>query len=127
MQKLLKLKVLITIALLSCFINLYPNDYHISSTGEVVQEDSVFISYNDLKVVNGKLIELKYEKETNNILRTIIRNDSLIIDTLIIDNIRLTSDIQKLNKSNKKYKKQRNVGFGIGIVGIIITSLVLIK
>ena len=118
---------MITIVLLSCFINLYPNDYYISSTGEVVQEDSVLISYDDLKVVNGKLIELKYEKETNNILRTIIRNDSLIIDTLTIDNIRLTSDIQKLNKSNKKYKKQRNIGFGVGIIGIIITSLMLIK
>lgn len=118
---------MITIVLLSCFINLYANNYHISSTGEVVQEDSVFISYDDLKVVNGKLIELKYEKETNNILRTIIRNDSLIIDTLTIDNIRLTSDIQKLNRSNKKYKKQRNVGFSVGIIGIIITSLMLIK
>ena len=115
------------IALLSCSINLYANNYHIPSTGEVVQEDSVLISYNDLKVVNGKLIELKYEKETNKVLRTIIRNDSLIIDTLTIDNIRLTSDIQKLNKSNKKYKKQRNIGFGVGIIGIIITSLMLIK
>ena len=115
------------IALLSYSINLYANDYHISSTGEVVQEDSILVSYNDLKVVNGKLIELKYEKETNNILRTIIRNDSLIIDTLTTDNIRLISNVQTLNKSNKKYKKQRNVGFGIGIIGIIITSLVLIK
>ena len=115
------------IALLSCSINLYANDYHISFTGEVIQEDSIFISYDDLKVVNSKLIELKYEKETNNILRTIIRNDSLIIDTLTIDNIKLTSDIQKLNKSNKKYKKQRNVGFSVGIIGIIITSLMLIK
>ena len=118
---------MITIALLSCSINLYANDYHISSTGEVVQEDSVLISYNDLKVVNGKLVELKYKKETNNILRTIIRNDSLIIDTLTIDNLRLTSEVKKLNKSNKKYKKQRNVGFGIGIVGIITTILMLIK
>lgn len=115
------------IALLSCSINLYANDYHISSTGEVVQEDSILISYNDLKVVNGKLIELKYEKETNNILRTIIRNDSLIIDTLTIDNIRLANDIQRLNKLNKKYKKQRNIGFGIGITGIITTILMLIK
>ena len=115
------------IALLSCSINLYANDYHISSTGEVNQEDSVLVSYNDLKVVNSKLIELKYEKETNNILKTIIRNDSLIIDTLTINNIRLTSDIHKLNKSNKKYKKQRNIGFGVGIIGIIITSLMLIK
>ena len=115
------------IALLSYSINLYANDYHISSTGEVVQEDSVLISYNDLKIVNGKLIELKYEKETNNVLRTIIRNDSLIIDTLTIDNLRLTSEVKKLNKSNKKYKKQRNVGFGIGIVGIITTIFMLIK
>ena len=115
------------IALLSCSINLYASNYYISSTGEVVQEDSVLISYNDLKVVNGKLIELKYEKETNNILRTIIRNDSLIIDTLTVDNFKLTSEVQTLNKSNKKYKKQRNVGFGIGMVGIITTIFMLIK
>ena len=115
------------IVLLNYSINLYANDYHISSTGEVVKEDSVLISYNDLKVVNGKLIELKYEKETNNVLRNIIRNDSLIIDTLTIDNIRLISNVQTLNKSNKKYKKQRNVGFGIGIVGIITTIFMLIK
>ena len=115
------------IVLLSYFINLYANDYHIPSTGEVVQKDSVLISYDDLKVVNSKLIELKYEKETNRVLRTIIRNDSLIIDTLTIDNIRLTSDIQKLNKSNKKYKKQRNAGFIVAIIGIITTTILLIK
>lgn len=118
---------MITIALLSCSINLYANDYYISSTGEVVQEDSVLISYNDLKVVNCKLVELKYEKETNNILRTIIRNDSLVIDTLTIDNLRLTTEVQTLNKSNKKYKKQRNAGFGIGIAGIVATIFMLIK
>ena len=118
---------MITIALLSCFINLYANDYHISSTGEVVQEDSVLISYNDLKIVNGKLIELKYENETNNILKTIIRNDSLIIDTLTVNNLRLISEIQTFNKSNKKYKKQRNIGLGVGIAGIIATIFMLIK
>ena len=118
---------MITIVLLSCSINLYANDYHISSTGEVVKEDSVLVSYNDLKVVNSKLVELKYKKETNNILRTIIRNDSLVIDTLTIDNLRLTTEVQKSNKLNKKYKKQRNVGFGVGIAGIIATILMLIK
>ena len=115
------------IVLLSCSINLYANDYHISSTGEVVQEDSVLVSYNDLKVVNSKLIELKYEKETNNILKSIIRNDSLIIDTLVINNTKLNSNIQTLNKTNKKYKKQRNAGFGIGIIGIVATIFILIK
>ena len=115
------------IVLLNYSINSYSDTINNSSTGEVVQEDSVLISYNDLKIVNGKLIELKYEKETNNILRTIIRNDSLIIDTLTVDNLRLTSEVKTLNKSNKKYKKQRNVGFGIGIAGIIATILMLIK
>ena len=115
------------IALLSYSINLYANNYHISSTGEIVQEDSILISYNDLKVVNGKLIELKYEKETNNILRTIIRNDSLVIDTLTIDTFRLATEVQTLNRSNKKYRKQRNAGFGIGIIGIVATIFMLIK
>ena len=115
------------IVLLSYSTNLYANDYHISSTGEVTKEDSIFISYTDLKIVNSKLIELKYEKETNNILRTIIRNDSLIIDTLIFDNTKLTNEVQILNKSNKKYKKQRNIGFSVGIISIVTTILMLIK
>ena len=115
------------IVLLSYSINSYSDTINNSSTGEVEQKDSVFISYDDLRTVNSKLIELKYEKETNNVLKTIIRNDSLIIDTLTIDNNRLTSEVKILNKSNKKYKKQRNVGFGIGIGGIITTILMLIK
>ena len=115
------------IVLLNYSINSYSDTINNSSTGEVEQKDSVFISYDDLRTVNSKLIELKYEKETNNVLRTIIRNDSLIIDTLTIDNNRLTSEVKILNKSNKKYKKQRNVGFGIGIGGIITTILMLIK
>ena len=115
------------IVLLSCFINSYGNTINNSSTGELEQKDSVFISYDDLRTVNCKLIELKYEKETNTILRKIIKNDSIIIDTLIINNNKLTSDIQNLHKLNNKYKKQRNVGFGIGIVGIITTILMLIK
>ena len=115
------------IVLLNYSINSYSDTINNSSTGGLEQKDSVFISYDDLRTVNCKLIELKYEKETNNILRNIIRNDSLIIDTLTIDNLRLTSEVKTLNKSNKKYKKQRNVGFGIGIVGIITTIFMLIK
>ena len=115
------------IVLLNYSINSYSDTINNSSTGELEQKDSVFISYDDLRTVNCKFIELKYEKETNNVLRTIIRNDSLIIDTLTVDNLRLTSEVQTLNKSNKKYKKQRNVGFGIGIVGIITTIFMLIK
>ena len=115
------------IVLLSYSINSYSDTINNSSTGELIQKDSVLISYDDLRIVNSKLIELNYEKESNIILRKIIRNDSLIIDTLTSDNLRLTSEVKTLNKSNKKYKKQRNTGFGIGIVGIITTILMLIK
>ena len=115
------------IALLSCSINLYANDYHISSTGEVVKQDSIYISYSDLKIVNSKLIELKYEKETNTILRKIIKNDSIIIDTLIVNNNKLTSDIQNLYKVNNKYKNQRNIGCGIGVCSIFTIILMLLK
>lgn len=115
------------IVLLSYFTNLYANNYHISSTGEVVKQDSIYISYTDLKIINSKLIELKYEKETNAILRQIIKNDSIIIDTLIINNNKLTSDIQNLNKVNNKYKKQRNIGFGIGVCSIFTIILMLLK
>ena len=118
---------MITIVLLNCSTNLYANNYHISSTGEVIDKDSIYISYTDLKIVNSKLIELKYEKETNTVLRKIIKNDSIIIDTLIINNNKLTSDIQNLHKVNNKYKKQRNIGFGVGIAGIITTIFMLIK
>ena len=115
------------IVLLGCFINSYGDTINNSSTGELEQKDSVFISYDDLRIVNGKLIELNYEKESNSILRKIIRNDSIIIDTLTIYNTKLNSEIKTLDKLNKKYKKQRNVGFGLGIITTITTILMLIK
>ena len=115
------------IVLLGCFINSYGNTINNSSTGELEQKDSVFISYDDLRTVNCKLIELKYEKETNTILRKIIKNDSIIIDTLIINNNKLTSDIQNLHKLNNKYKKQRNIGFGVGVCSIFTIILMLLK
>ena len=115
------------IVLLGCFINSYGDTINNSSTGELEQKDSVFISYDDLRIVNGKLIELNYEKESNSILRKIIRNDSIIIDTLTIYNTKLNSEIKTLDKLNKKYKKQRNVGFGLGIITTITTILMFIK
>ena len=115
------------IVLLSYSMNSYGNTINNSSTGELEQKDSVLISYDDLRIVNCKLIELNYEKETNSILRKIIRNDSLIIDTLTIDNTKLNSEIETLDKLNKKYKKQRNVGFRFGIITTITSILMLIK
>lgn len=115
------------IVLLSYSMNSYGNTINNSSTGELIQKDSVLISYDDLRIVNYKLIELNYEKESNTILRKIIRNDSLIIDTLTIDNIKLNSEIEKLNRLNKKYKKQRNIVFNVGLISTITTILMLFK
>ena len=67
MRKLLKLKVWIMIALLGYSTNLYANnqtDFLNLSMGKVfIPEDSVLISYDDLRIVNSKLIQLDYEKQ----------------------------------------------------------------
>lgn len=104
------------IVLLSYSINLLAqNDKH-SSTGEI---DSIRVSYNDLRIVNSKLIELDYTKKINNKLYNIIRNDSIIInDYKTVNN--------NFNKTICKYKRQRNVAFVTSlcvIVGIIFSFI----
>ena len=102
------------IVLLSYSINLLAQNNKHSSTGEL---DSVRISYNDLRIVNSKLIELDYTKQINNKLYNIIRNDSIIIN-----NYKNVND--NFNKTIGKYKRQRNVTFVVSlcaIVGIIFS------
>lgn len=110
------------IAHLSCSISCWANENNcISPTGEVKKiNDSVYISYDDLKIVNSKLIELNYEKEINTKLRHIVTNDSVIIE----NHIKLYNN---LNKDCNKYVKQRNIYFGIAIVGIITSIILLVK
>lgn len=109
-------------ALLSCSTNLLTSSVAAnSSTGGLKQDsltyDSVLISYNDLRKVNSKLIELEYEQRINKSLRTIINNDSIAISNL---NNRIDYIQQNCNSTNKKYKRQRNVASGIGIGAIIL-------
>lgn len=63
----------------------------IPSKGDV---DSVLVSYNDLRIANSKMIELKYQKAANDTLRAIVANDRVIIG--------------KLNESLEKYKIVNN-------------------
>ena len=89
------------IALLSYSINSLANDGDtIPSTG---RQDSVLIAYDDLRKVNSKLIELEYERNINEHLRTIISNDSIAINSLRtrIDNIQRDCD-----RNIKRVKKQ---------------------
>ncbi len=117
------------IVLLNCSITLLANNTHLTcthpSTGGVVVKDtivkdSVLISYNDLRLANSKLIELDYEKKINKSLKSIIVNDSIVIQHYKSSNI-------LLNKAYKKAVYQRNITIGGGIVLSIVTLLLLLK
>ena len=103
------------IALLSYSINSSANDCDtIPSTG---RQDSVLIAYTDLRKVNGKLIELEYEKEINRSLRSIITNDSIAIANLKSGINRISTDA---NEQVKKAKRERNIVGGVGIVAAVL-------
>lgn len=110
------------IALLGCSTSLFANEHSNLPTGEVVEQtDSVMISYDDLRIVNSKLIELEYEKEINWRYRNIISNDSIIIKDYQAIN-------KRLNQDCKRYIRQRNIAIGGGIfITILGTILLLVK
>ena len=112
------------IALLGYSTNLYASNQTNSlnlSTGEVfIPEDSVLISYDDLRIVNSKLIQLDYEKQINANLRTIIKNDSIVIK-----DYKLLND--RISKNCKKAVRQRNIAIGTGVLFFISSILLLVK
>lgn len=112
------------IVLLGYSTNLYASnqtEFLNLSTGEVfIPEDSVLISYNDLRIVNSKLIQLGYEKQINADLRSIIKNDSIIIK-----DYKLLND--RISKNCKKAVRQRNIAIGTGVLFFISSILLLVK
>ena len=109
------------IALLSYSMNSLANEGDtIPSTG---RQDSVLIAYDDLRKVNGKLIELEYEKKINNNLRNIIHNDSIAIDNLKSGINRISNEA---DKKIKKAKRERNIAGGVGIVAIVLLIISLL-
>ena len=112
------------IALLGYSTNSYASnstDYLNLSTGElVIPEDSVLISYNDLRIVNSKLIELEYTKQKNIKLNNIIYNDSILISNYKIIN-------NSLIKTNNKLKTKNKISFITALVAIIGFGISLIK
>lgn len=106
---------------MNCSINSLGNNCYCSSpTGEVDNLDSLVIALKDLKIVNSKLIELEYQKQINNKLKEVVRNDSIIIRNNININKQLDKDIKKITI-------QRNVCFGITIFSVCLTTLLLLK
>lgn len=108
------------IVLLNCSINLYANNDEHSSTGVLSNQDSTLISYDDLRIVNSKLIELNYQKEINEHLKSVVVNDSIII-----------ADYQKLNneisKDCVKLRRERNAGIIVSIIAILTSIVLLLK
>ena len=103
------------IALLSYSINLLASEHDtISSTG---RQDSVLIAYDDLRKVNGKLIELEYEKDINKHLSSIIYNDSIAIHGL---RNRIQTMETDCERRVKNVKQERNIAGGIGIIAIVL-------
>ena len=107
------------IVLLSCSTSWCQNDNDtIPSTGELTATpDSVLIAFDDLRKANAKMVELKYEKEINDSLRSIIKNDDIIMREY-------SSNVDALKKQVKQVKRQRNLAVGGGI--LITLSLVIL-
>lgn len=109
------------IVLLSCSISLSANNHTNLPTGEREnRKDSVLIAYDDLRLANSKLVELKYEKEVNKKLRQVVSNDSIIIKDY-------TTLINKYNKDCKKAVRQRNIFVGVGAAAIATALIFILK
>lgn len=104
------------ILLLTYSISWCQNDT-IPSTG-VVEQDSVLVPIQALRVANAKMIELKYEKAINENYRQTIELDSKIINAL--ENnlyncaLELEEQINTCDKEITKIKRQRNTAIGVG-------------
>ena len=121
MQKSLRLVLLIIIVLLSYSTSWCQNDNAtISSTGELTTSpDSVLIAFDDLRKANAKMVELKYEKEINDSLRSIIRNDDIIMREY-------SRNVDALKKQVKQTKRQRNLAIGGGVLATLSMALLAI-
>ena len=121
MQKSLRLVLLIIIVLLSYSTSWCQNDNAtISSTGELTATpDSVLIAFDDLRKANAKMVELKYEKEINDSLRSIIRNDDIIMREY-------SRNVDALKKQVKQTKRQRNLAIGGGVLATLSMALLAI-
>lgn len=109
------------IVLLSCSTSWCQNDnVTISSTGELTASpDSVLIAFDDLRKANAKMVELKYEKEINDSLRSIIKNDDAIMREY-------RSNVDALKKQITQAKKQRNLAIRGGLLATISLALLAI-
>lgn len=92
----------------------------ISSTGELTApNDSILISFNDLRKANAKMVELKYQKEINDSLRSII----IIDDELIRE---YNNKVDSCKKQIIQVKRQRNIAgwSGVGLALLLVVAII---
>lgn len=65
------------------------------------------------------MVELKYEKEINDSLRSIIKNDDIIMREY-------SRNIDALKKQVKQAKRQRNLAIGGGVLATLSMALLAI-
>ena len=107
------------IALLSYSTSWSKNDGCITSTGGLnAPPDSVLIAVSDLRVATAKMLELKYEKEINEKLRTVVANDSIAID-------RLRQMVDRASDGKKVLRTQRNIFQGTTVISVILLIISL--
>ena len=91
-----------------------------SSTGELINTpDSVLISFDDLRKANAKIVELKYQKEINDSLRSIIKNDDAIMREY-------SRNVNALKKQIKQVERQRNLAIGGGVLATLSMAILAI-
>lgn len=105
------------IALLSCFTSSYANNDYFLLRGS---NDSTLISYNDLRFVNSKLIELEYTKQINDKYKELHKIDSTSI-------VVLNNNIKNVSNKVRKVTKERNIAINVGGISIILLILSLFK
>lgn len=110
------------IVLLSYSTSWSKNNEGISSTGgldaSLAPPDSVLIAVSDLRVATAKMLELKYEKEINEKLRTVVANDSIAINSL-------RQMVDRASDEKKVLRTQRNIFQGTTIVSVILLIISL--
>ena len=92
----------------------------IPSTGELTATpDSVLISFDDLRKANAKMVELKYQKEINDSLWSVVNTNNQIIR--IYD-----SQVNELSQQVTYFKKQRNYAARGGFFAALLLVVTLI-
>lgn len=83
-------------------------------------KDSVLVAYDDLRLANAKMVELKYEKAKNEKLLHIIKNDSIALN-------RYATITEKYKKDCKKHIRARNITFGVALATTLLSIILLVK